>query len=124
MWVLILIAIGIGALWGMSRVGGIGGESGHSKWWGVLVLPYLIGWSMGVWGPGMPRWVPMVGIVVGLWYLVIPVLVLVQSKSNPSRPVFPAVLICLGLFGLLTIAGCIYRLRNRTPERNQETSLR
>jgi hypothetical protein len=42
-WVFILIAIGVGALWGLSMVGGIGGSSGHSIWWGVLILPYLIG---------------------------------------------------------------------------------
>ena len=35
-WVFILIAIGVGALWGLSMVGGIGGSSGHSMWWGVL----------------------------------------------------------------------------------------
>ena len=55
-WVFILIAIGVGALWGLSMVGGFGGKSGRSMWWGVLILPYLIGWNMGIWGPGSPRW--------------------------------------------------------------------
>src|ERR1039458_7833833 len=41
-WVFILIAIGVGALWGLSMAGGFGGKSGHSMWWGVLILPYLI----------------------------------------------------------------------------------
>src|ERR1035437_10511793 len=38
--VFILIAIGVGALWGLSAVGGFGGSSGLSMWWGVLILPY------------------------------------------------------------------------------------
>jgi hypothetical protein len=116
-WVFILIAIGVGAMWGLTWVGGIGGKSGHSMWWGVLILPYLIGWSMGIWGPGSPRWFLVLGIVVGLWYLVIPVIVLMQSKSNPSRPISPEALIVVGIIGVLTIAGCISRLRHRTAER-------
>ena len=54
-WVFILIAIGVGAMWGLSSIGGFGGKTGRSMWWGVLILPYLIGWSMGIWGPGSPR---------------------------------------------------------------------
>ena len=112
-WVFILIAFGVGALWGLSTVGGLGGTSGHSMWWGVLIVPYLIGWSMGIWGSATPRWVPVLGIVVGLWYLAIPVMVLIQSKSHPWRPVIPAVLIVVGIIGLLTIGGCVFRLRSR-----------
>jgi purine-cytosine permease-like protein len=47
LWVFILIAVGVGALFGLSAVGGIGGNSGHSMWWGVLILPYVVGWIMG-----------------------------------------------------------------------------
>jgi hypothetical protein len=49
-WILIfiLIAIGVGALFALSGVGGIGGNSGRSMWWGLLVLPYPIGWVLGV----------------------------------------------------------------------------
>ena len=112
-WVFVLIAIGVGALWGFSMVGGFGGNTGRSMWWGVLILPYLIGWSMGIWGPGSPRWVPVLGIVVGLWYLVIPVIILMQSRSDPRRPVVPEALIVIGIIGLLTIGGCIGRLRKR-----------
>lgn len=46
-WVFILIAVGVGALFGLSAFGGIGGRSGHSIWWGVLILPYPVGWIMG-----------------------------------------------------------------------------
>jgi hypothetical protein len=47
-WVFILIAIGVGMLWGLSELGGFGGSSGRSLWWAVLILPYPVGWSMGI----------------------------------------------------------------------------
>ena len=46
--VFILILLGVGAMWVLSWAGGFGGKSGRSMWWGVLILPYLIGWSMGI----------------------------------------------------------------------------
>ncbi len=80
-WVFILIAIGVGALWGLSAIGGFGGTSGRSMWLGVLILPYLIGWSMGVWGPGSPRWLLLLGIAVGLWYQAILAMVLAHMGA-------------------------------------------
>jgi hypothetical protein len=44
----ILNAIGVGALWGLSEAGGFGGTSGRSMWWGVLILPYVFGWLLGI----------------------------------------------------------------------------
>jgi hypothetical protein len=40
-WILffLLIAVGVGAMFALSAVGGIGGRSGHSMWWGLLILP-------------------------------------------------------------------------------------
>jgi hypothetical protein len=113
-WVFILIAIGGGGGGGLSEVGGFGGSSERSMWWGVLVLPYPIGWIMGIWGAGTPRWMLWLGIVVGLWYLTIPVILM-----NPTRP-FPLSTggaIGIATFGLLTIGGCIYRLRKSTTPR-------
>ena len=49
-WAFILIAVGVGALFGLSAMGGIGGKSGHSMWWGVLILPYPAGWLMALVG--------------------------------------------------------------------------
>lgn len=40
----ILIAIGVVALWVLSSLGGFGGESDLSWNWGLLILPYPIGW--------------------------------------------------------------------------------
>lgn len=44
----VLIAVGVGAMFALSAIGGIGGDSGHSMWWGVFVLPYPVGWIMGI----------------------------------------------------------------------------
>jgi hypothetical protein len=109
--VFILISIGVGAVWGLTMVGGFGGNE-RSMWWGLLTLPYLIGWSMGIWGPGSPRWVLLAGIVVGLWYLAILMMVLKRSglhfEAVQSVPV-----ITLALIGMITIVGCIIRLNKR-----------
>ena len=110
-WVFILIAIGVGAMWGLSSVGGIGGDSGRSMWWGVLILPYLIGWSMGIWGPGSPRWLLWLGIGVSLWYLAILAMVLARPGKLPGGAA-----IVVAMFGVLTIVGCITGLRRRISE--------
>jgi hypothetical protein len=102
----ILIAVGVGALWGLSAGGGVGGSAGRSMWWGVLILPYLTGWSMGIWGPGSPRWLSWLGIVVSLWYLAIPAMVLAGGDHGPARA-----RVLIAAFGVLTIGGCISRLR-------------
>ena len=44
----LFIALGVAAMFALSAVGGVEGTSGHSVSWGVLVLPYPIGWIMGV----------------------------------------------------------------------------
>jgi hypothetical protein len=106
-WAFILIAVGVSAMFGLSNLGGFGGSSGLSMWWGVLILPYLIGWSMSVCGPGNPRWFWCLGIVVGLWYLALGGIVL----SRPSQAGGTAALvITLGTIGLMTIGGCITRM--------------
>ena len=95
----------MGALWGLSALGGFGGNSGHSNWWAVLILPYLIGWLMGIWGPGSPRWLLLLGIVVGLWYLAI------------GAMLMNGLGIVIGTIGALTIGGCITALVRRLPEK-------
>jgi hypothetical protein len=39
-----LILIGVTFLFYVSSLGGIGGNSGRSWWFGILLLPYPIGW--------------------------------------------------------------------------------
>jgi hypothetical protein len=109
-WVLILIAIGVGALGWLSSVGGFGGTSEYSAWWGLLVLPYPIGWWMGICGPGSPRWMLWLGVVVGLWYLGLLVLALRVGRHIPAN-------ILIGALGLLTIGGSVYRLRRSKAEK-------
>ena len=46
----VLVAVGVGALFGLSAVGGVGGQSGHSMWWLLAVLPYPAGWLLGLGG--------------------------------------------------------------------------
>lgn len=43
---LILIVIGVLAMFYLSSLGGFGGTSSLSWWWGVFILPYPIGWLM------------------------------------------------------------------------------
>ena len=111
LWVFFLIVIGVAALFGFSLLGGIGSTTAYSMWWGLLMVPYPIGWSMGIWGPGSPRWVLWAGIVVGIWYLVILGMILnysAEMDESNSAGFF------LAAIGILTISGCIYRLRKRT----------
>lgn len=44
------VAVGVAAMWGLSAAGGIGGPQGHSNWWGLLMVPYPIGWVMSLVG--------------------------------------------------------------------------
>lgn len=45
-----LVALGVGAMFVLSFLGGVGGGTGRSLWWGLVVLPYPIGWLLGVGG--------------------------------------------------------------------------
>ena len=107
----ILIALGVVALWGLSSGGGFGGDSERSMWWGLLVLPYPIGWSLGIWGPNSPRWLLRLGMGVGLWHVAI--LALALSRPGGAASALPGMVI--GGIGILTIVGCLSRLRTSLP---------
>ena len=47
---LAMLATGVAALWILSAFGGFGGTSGRSYAWGLLILPYPIGWLAGLIG--------------------------------------------------------------------------
>jgi hypothetical protein len=46
----VLTLFGIAAMFILSALGGFGGESELSWWWAVLILPYPIGWLLGIGG--------------------------------------------------------------------------
>jgi hypothetical protein len=50
LWSFVLVAVGVGALSGLSALGGFGGNSGRSNWWALAILPYPVGWIMGLIG--------------------------------------------------------------------------
>jgi hypothetical protein len=50
-WSLALVVTGVGAMWIASAFGGFGGGTGRSIGWGLLILlPYAVGWLLGVIG--------------------------------------------------------------------------
>ena len=49
-WAFVLIAAGVGAMVVFTAMGGIGGNSGRSLGWGLFILPYPVGWIMGLVG--------------------------------------------------------------------------
>jgi phosphotransferase system glucose/maltose/N-acetylglucosamine-specific IIC component len=48
-----LIAVGVGLLFGLSAMGGVGDNTGRSNWWLLVVLPYPVGWILGIVGTVM-----------------------------------------------------------------------
>ena len=49
-WGFALVTVGVAAVWGMSAMGGIGGSTGRSMWWALILLPYPVGWVLGLVG--------------------------------------------------------------------------
>lgn len=43
-----LVLVGVATLWIMSGMGGIGGSTGRSLWWALALLPYPVGWLLGM----------------------------------------------------------------------------
>jgi hypothetical protein len=37
-------------MWGLSAVGGFGGSTGRTLWWWLALVPYPVGWVMGLVG--------------------------------------------------------------------------
>jgi hypothetical protein len=48
MWLFGMIAFGVIALFVLSAMGGFGGKTGRSMWWALVLLPYPIGWLLGI----------------------------------------------------------------------------
>jgi hypothetical protein len=49
-WSFVLVAVGVGAMVVLSWLGGIGGNTGRSMWWALVLAPYPVGWTMGLAG--------------------------------------------------------------------------
>lgn len=45
-WLFGMIALGVFAMFVLSSMGGVGGKSGRSLWWLLVLLPYPIGWLL------------------------------------------------------------------------------
>ena len=112
LWMFLLILFGVGSLFIISWMGGIGGESQPSLWWGVLFLPYLMGWSLSIWAKDSPKWVIWGGMLVCLWYFAILYMALSGWFPNRSLEMLLAPII-LSALGLLTLIGCIWRLNHQ-----------
>jgi hypothetical protein len=52
-WAFTMVAAGVGALVGLTMTSGFGGDSGRSAWWGLLLLPYAMGWALGLLGAAL-----------------------------------------------------------------------
>jgi 4-hydroxybenzoate polyprenyltransferase len=46
----VMIAIGVAALFGLSALGGVGGNTGRSIWWLAICASYPVGWVIGLVG--------------------------------------------------------------------------
>lgn len=44
----LLVLIGVSWMWALSAVGGFGGSTGRSMWWALTILPYPVGWLLGL----------------------------------------------------------------------------
>jgi len=64
-WAFALVAVGVAAMFVLSWFGGIGGNTGRSMWWALVILPYPVGWLTG-----------LVGGILGL----------VESFKHPAEP--------------------------------------
>ncbi|HET9425387.1 MAG TPA: hypothetical protein VFO55_08455 [Gemmatimonadaceae bacterium] len=47
-WSVSLVAVGVATMFVLSAYGGVGGRTGRSMWWALTILPYPIGWIIGV----------------------------------------------------------------------------
>jgi hypothetical protein len=106
-----LIAAGMAA---MVAAPLLSGPRWESVWWGWRVLPflpYLLGWSLGLWGPDSPRWLLVLGIAAGLWCFFVLAL-LFRSSGQWERDLSPDLIalgVIIGSAGALTIGGCLWR---------------
>lgn len=44
----VAVAVGVGAMWVLTAIGGVGGSTGRSAWWVTLTAPLVVGWVLGL----------------------------------------------------------------------------
>lgn len=110
---LALALIGFAAIWTLTALGGVGGTTVRSFLWAFLGLPLIAAWTLSFWGHGAPRWMTWLGLLAGAWYLALPLLAATKTRTNPH--ILWSVLAAIGACGLVTLAGCVWRLRQRRP---------
>jgi hypothetical protein len=49
-WSFAFVAAGVAAMFVLSAFGGAGGQTGRSIWWALVILPYPVGWILGLVG--------------------------------------------------------------------------
>jgi len=111
-WTFILILAGVAAMFGLTAIGGIGGDTGLSMWWGLLIVPYFFGLPMAICGPGLPRWAYWAGFVPGLWYLALAVLISREADGKGNEVSMSLVPVVVAV-GIAIIGGCAWRLAKR-----------
>jgi hypothetical protein len=47
-WAFALVVFGVTTMSALSRFGGVGGDTTRSFWWAVSILPYVVGWLVGL----------------------------------------------------------------------------
>lgn len=116
-WASILIAVGYALIpiwYGVmmanvfGRMGSTSGPSISTCWGLPAFLPLVIGWNMLIWGPGSPRWLSLLGIGDGLWYLAMLGVILARQDHGD----WPT-LVALAIFGIVVLVGCTYRVRQQ-----------
>lgn len=109
----VLTAFGCVAIWILSAQGGVGEATGRSFLWAFLGLPLVAGWSLSFWSRAAPRWMTWLGLLAGGWYLSLPLLAAAKARANPH--LLWSVLAAIGACGLVTLSGCVWRLRRPRP---------
>lgn len=47
-WAAGFLVLGVSTMWILSAFGGLGGDTGRSLWWALVLLPYPVGWLLGL----------------------------------------------------------------------------
>ncbi len=117
-----LVSIGVAAMFGLSFVGGIGGDAEYSMWWGLTIVPYPVGWAMmlaGTIGKTAFRWLVYIAFILmgtGITSLMV---FTSENPRNMEDPMFWILMLLPYLVGVLLclIASILAAVRQHTEQR-------